>query len=319
MVKNPDRLIKPIPMSFEKITKDKYIDRILCGDCIKILKKIPDNSISGCITDPPYNYEIIGQKWDKAESERRIARIQSSSTLVKNIPYGSGLSGGVRNERWYKKNRENTVAYDKWVEKWSSELFRILKHGSFIFVFNSSRTVAHIQIALENVGFYARDIIVWKRNSGIPKGLNFVKKLEKLGVENSNDWQGWHSCLRNEWEGIAVLQKPLRNNYFETVQNFGVGLLKTEENGKFLSNIFQDIKKEKLDNFNNHPTVKPLELIEKLIKISIPSNSDNILIDPFNGSGTTTLAAKKCGIHYIGIDKSQEYCDIAKKRLDTKL
>lgn len=292
-----------------------FIDKIICGDCFDILKQIPDNSIAGCITDPPYNYEIIGQNWDKTESDRRISRIQNSSTLVKNIPYGSGLSGGVRNARWYQKNRENTINYDKWIEQWGNELFRILKPGAFIMVFNSSRTVAHIQVSLENVGFYARDILVWKRNSGIPKGLNYAKKLEKMGIENSEYWYGWHSCLRNEWEGIALLQKPLQNNYFETFQKFGVGLLKAQERDSFLSNIFQGIKKEKDDDFNTHPTVKPLDLIEKLITLSIPKSEENIIIDPFNGSGTTTLAAKKCGIHFIGIDKVQEYVDIANKRL----
>lgn len=326
------RIIEPINASFKEVAnhlinfkvdkENNKIDindlknKIICGDCIKILKTIPSLSISCCITDPPYNYEIIGQNWDKNEVERRMNRIKESSTLVKNIPYGSGLSGGVRNERWYKRNRENTVSYDKWVEKWGKELFRVLKPGAFVFVFNSSRTVAHIQVALENVGFYARDILVWKRNSGIPKGLNFSKKLEKMGDTNSLAWKGWHSCLRNEWEGIALLQKPLQNNYIETVFNFGVGLLKVQEEDGFLSNIIQNVEREKIDDFNNHPTVKPLKLIQKLISISIPLVNSNIVIDPFNGSGTTTLAAKNLGISYIGIDKSNDYCEIARKRLD---
>ena len=85
------------------------INRVINGDSIEVLKQIPDNSIAGCITDPPYNYEFIGRDWNKNEIERRLERSksQNSSTLVKNIPYGSGLAGGVRNERWYKKNREN--------------------------------------------------------------------------------------------------------------------------------------------------------------------------------------------------------------------
>lgn len=326
------RIIEPIDASFKEVAShlinfqidkpsNKKIDisdfknKIICGDCIKVLKTIPSLSISGCITDPPYNYEIIGQNWDENEVERRMNRIKESSTLVKNIPYGSGLSGGVRNERWYKRNRENTISYDKWVEEWGKELFRVLKPGAFVFVFNSSRTVAHIQVALENVGFYARDILVWKRNSGIPKGLNFSKKLEEMGDSNSSVWTGWHSCLRNEWEGIALLQKPLKNNYIETVFNFGVGLLKTQEKDGFLSNIIQNVEREKIDDFNNHPTVKPLKLIEKLVSISIPKSNSNIVIDPFNGSGTTTLAAKNLGVSYIGIDKSNDYCDIARKRL----
>ena len=74
-------------------------------------EKIPDQSIAGCITDPPYNYEFIGRNWNKEEIDRRKDRVKdSSSTLVKNIPYGSGLAGGVRNAAWYKKNRDNILS-----------------------------------------------------------------------------------------------------------------------------------------------------------------------------------------------------------------
>ena len=44
-----------------------YKNQIINGDCIEVMKQIPDNSIAGCITDPPYNYEFIGREWNKAE------------------------------------------------------------------------------------------------------------------------------------------------------------------------------------------------------------------------------------------------------------
>ena len=86
---------------------EKLKNTIILGDCIEELKSVPDNSIDSCITDPPYNYEFIGHDWNEEEIERRTSRIQNSNTLVKNIPYGSGLAGGVRNKRWYERNREN--------------------------------------------------------------------------------------------------------------------------------------------------------------------------------------------------------------------
>jgi DNA modification methylase len=64
-------------------------NQVVLGDCSSILQTFPEESISCCITDPPYNYEFIGRKWDHTEITRRINRIQDSSTLVKNIPYGS--------------------------------------------------------------------------------------------------------------------------------------------------------------------------------------------------------------------------------------
>ena len=62
-----------------------FINKVVIGDCMKILKNIPDNSIAGCVTDPPYNYEFIGRDWNQNEIERRVERskLKNSSTLVK--------------------------------------------------------------------------------------------------------------------------------------------------------------------------------------------------------------------------------------------
>ncbi len=290
---------------------------IFSGNCIDVMKTIPENSIAGCITDPPYNYEFIGKDWDHPEIKRRTSKAKNStSTLVKNIPYGSGLAGGVRNKRWYEKNRKNVQDYQAWCEEWGCELFRICKPGALVLIFNSSKTVAQVQVAMENIGFYARDMIVWRRQSGIPKGLNVAKKMEKMGHESPQQWDGWHSCLRNEWEGICVVQKPLENNYLNTLSLYNVGLFHAKTEDIFQSNIIEDIKRDSLEDFNIHCTVKPLALIEKLIALTLPQHDDNILIDPFLGSGTTAVACKKLGIQYVGIEIDEEYIEIAKKRLE---
>jgi len=295
------------------------LNEILIGDCREVMKSLPENYVSACITDPPYNYEFIGHKWDDSEIQRRMERINSkeNKTLVKNIPYGSGLAGGVRNERWYERNRNNILDYEKWCCEWGEELFRICKPGATVLIFNSTRTVAHVQVALENAGFYARDIIVYKRPSGIPKGVNIKQQLEKKGYENSEKWDGWHSCLRNEWEAICVLQKPLVNNYLETLLEYGTGLFYTKDHfGGFQSNILEGIQRDKTEDFNVHCTVKPIALMRKLVEIFVPRSEDSILIDPFAGSGTTLLAAKELGISYVGVEIVPEYIEIINKRLD---
>ncbi len=295
------------------------LNEVLIGDCREVMKSLPENYVSACITDPPYNYEFIGHKWDDSEIQRRMERINSkeSKTLVKNIPYGSGLAGGVRNERWYERSRNNILDYEKWCCEWGEELFRICKPGATVLVFNSTRTVAHVQVALESAGFYARDIVVYKRPSGIPKGVNIKQQLEKKGYENSEKWDGWHSCLRNEWEAICVLQKPLVNNYLETLLEYGTGLFYTKDHfGGFQSNILEGIQRDKTEDFNVHCTVKPIALMRKLVEIFVPRLEDSILIDPFAGSGTTLLAAKELGISYVGVEIVPDYIEIINKRLD---
>ena len=298
---------------------EKPVNKIFLGDCREVMKNLPDNYISACITDPPYNYEFIGHKWDNSEIERRMERIKdkNNKTLVKNIPYGSGLAGGVRNKKWYERNRENILDYQKWCFEWGKELFRISKPGANILIFNSTRTISHVQIALENAGFYARDIIVYRRASGIPKGINMEKKLTQEGYSEPKKWHGWHSCLRNEWEAICVLQKPLKNNYYETLIEYETGLFYTQTlGGGFQSNILENIPKEKTEDFNIHCTVKPLNLMEKLVEIFVPRTKNSILIDPFAGSGTTLLAAKNYDISYIGIEIVPEYIEIINQRLE---
>ncbi len=292
------------------------VQKVLAGDCVEVLQTLPADSVAACITDPPYNYEFVGHKWDHAEIERRKAAIAESSTMVKHVPYGSGLAGGVRNERWYEKNRINTHEYREWTLAWAQEVFRVSKSGAYVAVFNSSRTAAHVQVSLEDAGFYARDVLVYRKPSGIPKGFNLASKLKQLGRPHEQ-WKDWHSALRNEWEAIVLVQKPLVNNYLKTFDQFGVGLMKTiNEDGTFQSNILEGLSRRGSESFNIHSTVKPIGLMEKLVDLLVPPGTGNIVLDPFAGSGTTLVAAANLGRSFIGVEIVPEYLTIIEKRLE---
>ena len=298
-------------------TATNIANRVFEGDCREVLRDFPANSIAACLTDPPYNYEFIGRNWDAREIKRRVDRVKGTRTLVQNIPYGSGLAGGVRNARWYDRARQNVEEYQDWCYEWSKAVFRVCKPGAITAVFSSTRTLAHVQVALERAGFYARDCIVYRRPSGIPKGLNISKKMKQKQISDYAKWQGWHSALRNEWEAIVVVQKPLINNYMETALIYGVGLLHTENgDGGFQSNIIEKIPRDRNERFNVHCTVKPLALMKKLIDLCVPLSEDNIVLDPFAGSGTTLVAAKEMGIKYVGIEIVSDYIHIIEKRLE---
>lgn len=296
------------------------MNTVIRGDCREELKKLTSESISCVVTDPPYNYEFIGRNWNHDEIQRRVTRIQGGSTLVKNIPYGSGLAGGVRNERWYERNRENVVQYINWASEWSVELMRVCKPGAIVAVFSSTRTLAHIQVSLEDAGFYARDVLVYRRHAGIPKGLNIQKKLEKDGDPKAKEWIGWHTCLRNEWEAIVVVQKPLLNNYMQTIEQFGLGPFKAIlADGSFQSNILEGFSKGRDEKFDEHCTIKPVALIRKLIELFLPENGSHIVLDPFAGTGTTLVAALELGHNAVGIEIEQRYCDIIRRRFSESL
>jgi site-specific DNA-methyltransferase (adenine-specific) len=292
---------------------------VILGDCRKVLAQIPAESVAACITDPPYNYEFIGHKWNQEEIQRRISRVKGSKTLVQNIPYGSGLAGGVRNARWYQRVRDNILEYENWCLEWGTEVFRVCKPGAFVAVFNSTRTVAHVQVALERAGFYARDMLVFRRASGIPKGLNLSEQLRRRDVPDHELWSGWHSCLRGEWEAIALLQKPLVGNYVKTFEKHGVGLMHARnDDGSFQSNILEGFQRASAEAGEAHCTVKPLGLMEKLVKLLVPPGRGSVVLDPFAGSGTTLLAAARSGLGFIGIELVPQNVETIRKRLSSE-
>jgi site-specific DNA-methyltransferase (adenine-specific) len=294
-------------------------NEVIEGDCRRELAKLPADSIAACVADPPYNYEFIGKDWNRAEIERRLSRASEvgSSTLVKNIPYGSGLAGGVRNQRWYERNRDNVLAYAAWCEEWAIPLFRVMAPGAFVLVFNSTRTVAHVQVALEQAGFYTRDLLVWKRHSGIPRGLNAGRKLASMNDPDAAAWTGWHSALRNQWEAVLMVQRPLLNNYLQTVKATGVGLLNAERaDGSFRSNIIDDHMAR--GSSEGHPTAKPVALVRDLISLVVPPRAEHVVLDPFAGSGTTLVAAQERGNAFLGIEIEPAYVRVARDRLESQ-
>ena len=127
---------------------------------------------------------------------------------------------------------------------------------------------------------------------------------------------GVQTCALPIWEAIVVVQKPVVNNYVETLLKNGIGLFHAgNEDGSFQSNIFENIPRDKDEQENIHCTVKPLALMEKLIELFVPPSENHLVLDPFAGSGTTLVAAKKAGCSYLGIEIVPEYVEIAKKRL----
>jgi len=126
------------------------------------------------------------------------------------------------------------------------------------------------------------------------------EKLEKLGLVNPKSIIYQAKASKSErnkgCDGLEEKESPLLNGQ---IRNDGT----TQEFGGFSGQV----------NRNNHPTVKPIALMEYLIKMVTPKGG--IVLDPFAGSGTTCMAAKKVGRDFIGIEKEPDYVAIAEARI----
>lgn len=264
------------------------------GDCIEVLKTIPDNSIDSIVTDPPYGISFLNKKWDY------------------NIP-----------------------KIDTWIE-----CFRVLKPGHALLSFSSPRTYHRIASCIEDAGFDIKDQIMWITGSGFAKNKTQLKpshepivfarkkgKVTKLNIDDSR-------IPYKSWEKINFDRPRLRKKNEDWIISAGFRYDKLDVKeynilGRFPSNvIFENetdevwskyffspkANKEDRGEGNNHPTVKPTDLMRYLINLVTPKGGTTL--DPFMGSGSTGKAAVQCGVNFIGIEKEEEYMKIAEARIN---
>jgi len=194
--------------------------------------------------------------------------------------------------------------------------------------------------AVDDAGFLIRDCFIWLYTQNQPKAMSLNHFIDKLNCDKESKTElkerlnGWKTPqIKSCFEPIMMAQKPCEKTFLENMLNYYVGLVNT--NAKIGDNMFPSNvvttesfdknidkcfllpkpTKEERGEFNIHQTVKPLAICEYLIKLTTFSESA-VVLDPFVGSGTTCVAAKKLQRKYIGIDSNPEYVKIALKRLE---
>ena len=290
-------------------------------NCIEAMKKLPTNSIDMVCTDPPYFLDGLGSDWDKGKIDKKGA-----SNMVGNLPKGM------------KFDRKQSKKFYEFYRKVSDEVFRVLKPGGAFISFSSPRLYHSMAMAVEDGGFEIRDMLGWiytqsqvkafTQNHIIEKDKNKTREEKETLKKLCKDWRT--PQLKPAIEQMCLAVKPIEKRYIDNFEKYGTGLMNTSDEtkvgGKFPSNIMttQDevldgiflvpkpTKKEKSD-FNTHLSVKPVELIEHLIRLFTTENA--VILDPFMGSGTTAIAALSCDRQYLGYDINQEYIDISQRRI----
>ena len=184
--------------------------------------------------------------------------------------------------------------YDNFTEQWLKESKRILKKGGALWVIGSYHNILRVGTSIQNHGFWILNDIIWHKTNPMPnfRGTRFTNAHETLL---------WCTTSR------------------EAKYTFNYQNLKELNDGKQMrSDWYIPIcsGKERLRENNNqrsHPTQKPEALMYRIILSS--TNKGDIILDPFLGSGTTAVVAKKLQRNFIGIEQDKEYVSLAKKRL----
>lgn len=203
---------------------DDFINKIICGDCLKVMKHIPDGAVDLVLTDPPYGIGISGQKLSIGKNSKHDRKYHKDYDWDNDIP--------------------SKECFDKMIEMSSNQ-------------------------------------IIWGGNY-------FIKNLQ----ESHKCWIYWHKGQ----DGLTMSDGELAYTSFDSPQR------------RVLFN-----RAEILKDGSCHPTQKPLALMRWCIEKY--SDPNDLILDPFLGSGTTAVACKQLGRRYIGIEINPSYCKIAEDRL----
>lgn len=199
------------------------------GDCLDVLRELPDNSVDAVITDPPYGISFMGREWDQPDqygSRRRGGSDRPFSAGPVGIDHlttterSASMHAGK-----YDLSRSAMLSFHLWCTEWTTECLRVLKPGGHLLSFGGSRTWHRLASAVEDAGFEIRDSIAWLYGSGFPKSLDVSKAIDKarrrdyvlaaidLGLDvpgnNLHDWtKAEHSPGDAWWEKFKAHLSP---------------------------------------------------------------------------------------------------------------
>ncbi len=282
---------------------------ILQGDCLDLMLEIADQSVHLIVTDPPYGLDGMGSDWNAAALDKR----KSKAGVVGGLPTGM------------KFDPKQGVVLQAFFEKVSDQAMRVLYPGAFFLVFSAPRLSHRMATAMENTGFEIRDMYAWHYTRSQAKAFSMdhfvvrMKSSERVKTNILRKLGGRKTAqLRPQFEPIIVGQKPKEGTHINNWLQYETGLIDTKNaqiNGGMPSTVLA-VEKPIKDKYNSHLTVKPVALIETLIKLF--SKKGQIVLDPFVGSGTTLLATRNTGRQGIGIEINKEYIDIINQRLGVR-
>ena len=297
--------VRPDPIRFGEADASVILHT---GHCHDILADMADESVHLVLTDPPYFLDRLNDRWNPLDIEQS----QKHADVIGGLPVGM------------KFDPEQSRNLQKFLSPIAGHLLRVLKPGGFLLLFSAPRLYHRAAVAMEDAGFEIRDAFAWRFTKRAQfKAFTMDHFIEKRRDMSSGQKQKARRLLegrrtpqlRPQFESIVCAQKPRKGTFVENWLTYGTGLIDARQSltGRVPETVMT-VEKEDKDRFNGHLTPKPIKLCEHLIRLF--SAEGQTVLDPFVGSGSTCLAARRTGRNSIGIDINRDYIDIARQRLE---
>ena len=247
----------------------KSCNRIINGESLEVLKKIPNKTFDLVFADPPYNMQI-GEKLKRPDNSK---------------------VHGV-NDKW--DQFLNFKHYDEFSKEWLKECKRILNDNGSMWVIGTYHNIFRLGYHIQNLNYWILNDVIWRKNNPMPnfKGTRFTNAHETLIWASKSK----KSKYTFNYQSLKCLNDDLqmRSDWTLPICN---GKERLKKNGKKI-----------------HSTQKPEALLHRIILAT--TNKGDLICDPFIGTGTSAVVAKKLGRKYFGIEKDKKYFGAANKRIN---
>ena len=245
---------------------ERYINKVINGDCIEKLSTIESDSIDICFADPPFNLE------------------------KKYSVY---------------KDQKPDKDYFNWCRNWLQELVRVTRPSGSIFVHNIPKWLTYYAEVLNEFAFF-KHWIAWDAMSN-PLGKTLLPAHYGILYYTKRQKGFKFYDIRSPHKRCRVC-----NSY---IKDYGGKKDQMHPFGALVSDVWTDIHRIRHNiRRDEHPCQLPLPLLDRIILMSTDPN--DIVLDPFLGTGTTAISAKALGRNYIGIEIDPDYVKIATDKLE---
>lgn len=238
------------------------LDKVYHGDCIEIMKQLPDECVDLIFADPPFNI-------------------------------------GIRYDKW--KDNLKYEEYLQWSESWLKEAYRLLKKNGSIYLAIGDEFAAELAIILKRLGLYMRNWIIWYYTFGQHQKKKFTRSHTHILYYTKHK-------SHFTFNADAIRVPSARQTVYKD--------RRANPKGRIPDDVwtFPRVCGTFKERVGNHPCQMPTALLERSILAS--SNPGDTVLDPFGGTGTTAVVAKRLGRHFITIELSEQYYSTIIERLN---
>src|ERR1700729_83840 len=244
--------------------------RILVGDCVAEMAKLPAASVDLIFADPPYNLQLQGE----------LKRPDDSTVDAVDDAWDQFAS---------------FAAYDDFTRAWLVSCRRVMKPSATLWVIGSYHNIFRVGALLQDLGFWILNDIVWRKSNPMPnfRGRRFTNAHETL---------------------IWAAREAAKRDYTFNYEALKAGNDDVQMRSDWLFPLCTGAERLKDGHGRKaHPTQKPEALLARIMLAA--SRPDDLVLDPFSGTGTTGAVARRLRRRFIGVEREAEYAAAAKRRI----